>query len=153
MLDVVRKWTTELELVPLNDIDSRLTKDLGDHRVIQGLWQLGFQGLVTCDDSMVWLPEVVSIVRQTRFSVVACKDSGHDALKASGLLLTQIQGVAKRHDPARPQIWILNVVERGLTQFAEHAAKVQDRAGAKLDSFHLSQAQLHEPVLQARRAR
>lgn len=147
VLNVVKRWTAELDLVPLNDIDPRLTKDLGDHRVIQGLWQLGFQGLVTRDDSMLWLPEVVSMIRQTRSSVVACKDSGHDALKASGLLLTQLQSVAKRHDPSKPQIWTLNVVERGLLRFAEHEAKVEARSGSKIGSLRLSQSELRRPVL------
>lgn len=150
LLDVVHRWTPELDLVPLREIDPRLTRDLGDHRVIQGLWQRGFQGLVTCDDSMLWLPEVVAMVAQTRTSIVACVDSGDDPLKATGLLLTQLSHVAKRHDPTKPQIWFLNVAERLPKDFAKHVASVEKHASIKVASLRLSQAELNEPVLRER---
>ncbi len=143
----MREWTPEIELVPVKDIDPGLTAALEDHHLIQSLWQRGFEGLVTCDDSMLWLPEVVSMIKQTRFSVVACADAGHDVLKASGLLLTQMQSVAKRHDALKPQIWILTVRERQPRPFPEHAAEVESRSGVKLDTLRLSRHELDAPVL------
>lgn len=149
LLDVVRRWTPELRLVPLKEIDSGLTKDLGDHRVIQGLWQKGFLGLLTCDDSMLWLPEVVGIIAQTRFSVVACVNSGDDPLRATGLLLSQLPHIAKRHDPTKPQVWFLKVSERQPRRFHEHVASVEKRSSVRIASLRMTQAELNQPVLRS----
>lgn len=135
-------------MIPLKEIDPGLTRDLGDHRVIQGLWQKGFEGLVTCDDSMLWLPEVVVMIAQTKFSVVACVDSGDDPLKATGLLLTQIPHVVKRHDPRKSQVWLLKTTERQPKDFAKHMDTVEKHSSVKLASLRLSQIELSQPVLQ-----
>jgi hypothetical protein len=97
VLEIVARFTPDLDLRSIRSLDPRLTGGLADHRVILGLHQMRVEGLVTNDANMLSLPEVLSMVEQTGFSLVACRASGHDPLVATGLLLTHMARVARRH--------------------------------------------------------
>ncbi len=111
--EAFRHRVPELDIRLLVDFDRRFVEyDMPDHRLIQGLWQRGAEGLITCDDNMLDLPEVVKMVEQTRFSVVTVQRRGHDGIAASGLVLAHVARIARRHDPRRPQVWRLSAPER-----------------------------------------
>jgi hypothetical protein len=115
--------------------------------VLLALHQLGYEGLVTCDENMLWLPETVAVVEQTGLSVVVCAGAGHDPIMASGLLLAHLPHVAKRHRKGSPQIWTLKAVDRGPIPLAKHKESLARRSGVQVDDFRLSDAQLRTPVL------
>ena len=52
-----------------------------DHELIEDLAHRGLHGLVTCDDAMIFRPEVLAAVARFRFSVVTCRRVGHDAVR------------------------------------------------------------------------
>ena len=115
--------------------------------MVLGLHQLGIEGLVTNDANMLSLPEVLCVIEQTGFSVVACESSGHDALVATGLLLTHMSRVARRHVVGTPQVWLLRAPDRGPERFQELKASTEARTGLKVVDFRLTRKQLHEPVV------
>ncbi len=147
VLEIAGRYTPELVLRPIRAIEPKLTGGVGDHRVILGLHQLGIEGLVTNDANMLSLPDVLSIIEQTGFSVVACESSGHDALVATGLLLTHLSRVARRHRQGTPQVWLLRAPDRGPERFKALKASADERTGLKVADFRLTRRQLQEPVV------
>lgn len=145
--EIVSAWTPEIDLVRLRDIDARLAGGLEDHRLILALHQLGVEGLVTNDDSMLALPEVIAIIGQTGFSVVTCMRAGHDPLVATGLLLVHLGAVAKRHRRGTPQVWRLASAEKRPEDFEALTERVEDRTGRRIGDYDFSEAELSEPVL------
>jgi len=117
LLEIVSRYTPELDLRPIRHIDQRLTGGLGDDRLILALHQLGVEGLITNDDRMLSLPEVLAVVQQTWFSVVTCRQTGHDPLVATGLLLTHLGRIGRRYRAGTPQVWRLSAPDRGPERF------------------------------------
>ena len=146
LLDIVRIRTPELDLRHVRTIDARL-RGLLDHRLILALFQSGVEGLVTNDDRMIFLPEVLAIIQQTGFTVVTCRRTGHDPLVATGLLLVHLGRIARRHDQRTPQVWRLTAPERPPEDFAALVRNVEDRTGQRLATFTLTEQELEEPVL------
>jgi hypothetical protein len=101
---LLRSVIPQLDLRSWRTVDYRL-KALPDHRLILALHQRGLPGLVTCDEEMLELPEVLAVVKQVAFHLVVCTRTGHDAVAATGLLLYNLPHVAKRYQPRRAQIW------------------------------------------------
>jgi hypothetical protein len=147
LLDAVERWVLELELRRLREIDPRLTRGFDDWQVVLALSQLGFDGFVTNDDDMLWVPEVVSVIEQTAMSVVVCEKTGDDAVVASGLLLAHLPRVAKRFQRQKPQIWRLKATEQRPVDFSRHRAEVEERSKRRLADFELSDEQLRTPLL------
>ena len=102
-------YITEAELVPLRQIDARLTADIDDWEVILALHhhERPWDGLVTTDEGMLSLPRELSVVRQTNFTLVVAQDSGHDPIKATGLLLTHLPWICRETSSAGGQVWRL----------------------------------------------
>ena len=64
---------------------------------------------------------------QTQLTLVVALASGHDPVKASGLLFAYLGGICKRTEPDKAQVWQLNAAERSaddawhvLRRVAEH---------------------------------
>ena len=110
MAGVLRSVIPQLDLRSWKTVDPRL-KSLPDHRLILALHQRGLPGLVTCDEEMLELPEVLAVVKQVAFHLVVCTRTGHDAVAATGLLLYNLPHVARRYQARRPQIWRLTARE------------------------------------------
>jgi hypothetical protein len=125
--EAVDKWILELEILPLTDIDASLVGAYEDDQLILELERREVDGLITCDDNMVFRPEVLAAVNQTGFSVVTCRRVGDDPVRASGLLLVHLPDVAKRHRRGRPQLWRLGTVESRPVDFDEHKRQVRRR--------------------------
>lgn len=60
--------------------------------------------MITCDDNMVFRPEVLEAIEESGFSVVTCRRVGDDPVRASGLLLVHLPDIAKRYREDRPEI-------------------------------------------------
>jgi hypothetical protein len=147
LLEIIQTYTPELDLRPIRSINARLTGGLPDHRLILALHQLGVEGLVTNDDSMLALPEVLAIVEQTGFTVVACRRTGHDPLVATGLLLTHLARIARRHVRSTAQVWRLSAPDRGPETFRDLADSAEERSGRRIRDYRLPEAELGRPVL------
>jgi hypothetical protein len=62
------------------------------------------------------------------------RNSGHNPVKASGLLFAYLAGISQRTTPERPQVWRLNAANRAhdepwdfLARFAQHNGRADQR--------------------------
>lgn len=124
----IDKYVLAIEVVPLSELDPGLLGAYQDDELISELARRRVDGLITCDDNMVFRPEVLSVVQRTRFSVVTCRRVGDDPIRASGLLLVHLPDIASRHRSDRPQIWRLGTAQARPLEFTEHKRIVDDRA-------------------------
>jgi hypothetical protein len=61
---------------------------------------------------MLRQPRELAVLIQTRLTLVVALASGHDPVKASGLLFAYLAGICKRAEPDKPQVWQLNAADR-----------------------------------------
>jgi hypothetical protein len=86
IVDVLADYTPDVELVRVDEIDERMP-DLDDWEILLALHHQGdrWDGLVTTDSSMVRTPESLTVLMQTKLTLVVAMEAGHDMLKATGL--------------------------------------------------------------------
>ncbi len=128
IVDALVDFQVEAELVRIDRIDHRMP-DLDDWKLLLALHHhpQPWDGLITTDSSILRQPRELAVLIQTRLTLVVALASGHDPVKASGLLFAYLAGICKRTEPGRPQVWKLNAVDRAaddawsiLRQVAEH---------------------------------
>jgi hypothetical protein len=104
----------QVRLVPLASIDEWLTADIEDWEILLALYHHAepWDGLVTTDEGMLVLPRELSVLLQTRVSLVVVREAGHDPVMATGILLAQISGVCNRTTRDHPQLWKLGTTEK-----------------------------------------
>ncbi len=113
LVDAVAPFMPDVELVPIRRIDRRLA-EIEDWEVLLALHHhaRAWDGLITTDSSMLNQPRELAVVRQTNLTLVVAHDSGHDPLKATGLLLAHLPYICARTTPREPQIWYLEARNR-----------------------------------------
>lgn len=128
IVNVLAEYQADAELVRLGVIDSRLA-DLDDWEVLLALHhhERPWDGLITTDTSMLNQPRELSVLIQTKLTLVVALAAGHNPVKASGLLFAYLSRICKLTRPDRPQIWRLsagNIMPSGprdaLVRVAEH---------------------------------
>lgn len=126
--EAIDKFVLGIEIVLLVDLEPSLLGAYQDHELIADLARRGVEGLITCDDNMIFRSEVLDAIERARFSVVTCRRVGDDPVRASGLLLVHLPDVAKRHKRGQSQIWRLGTAESRPLEFSEHKRQVERRA-------------------------
>ncbi len=128
IVEALVDFQVEADLVRIDRIDPRMP-DLDDWQLLLALHHhhQPWDGLITTDSSILRQPRELAVLIQTRLTLVVALASGHDPVKASGLLFAYLAGISKRTEPGRPQVWRLNAVDRPaddawsiLRQVAEH---------------------------------
>ena len=139
LIVAVRPFAPEAELVSIRDVDPRMA-ELADWRVVVALHQdpVAWDGLVTTDEKMLSDAKLLAALLQTRLSLVITAGSGHDPLKAAGLLLTHLPSICRRTDPTTAQMWNLTSAERrpedpwaAMTRLAQRRRVQADRLYAE----------------------
>lgn len=99
----------EVAMRPIYEVDPRLSR-LEDWALILALHHHadGFAGLITTDARMMSQPQELAALQQTKLSLVVAEGSGHDPVKATGLLLTHLSRIAGLVQRDRAQIWSLS---------------------------------------------
>lgn len=125
---VLADFQAHADLVRIDQIDARLA-DLDDWELLLALYhdERPWDGLITTDGSMLNQgPELATLI-QTRLTLVVVLESGHNPVKASGLLFAHLEGICKRTLPDVAQVWPLRAVSQPhrdpwefLQRFAEH---------------------------------
>lgn len=108
IVEVLREFMTEAELVAVGDIDARLT-EIDDWEVLLALHHhpVEWDGLITTDMGMLSLPRELSVLLQTKLTLVVAAASGHDPLRATGLVLTYLPWIAVHTQRDAAQVWVL----------------------------------------------
>lgn len=147
IVEALGKFQTDAELVRISEIDDRLPH-LDDWEVLLALHrhERDFDGLITQDSSMLNLERELSVLIQTKLTLVVAMKSGDSPVKATGLLFAYLAGICKRTDPTKPQVWQLNAAERAATPAWDHLKKLADKrqtsAQGVYDDARLSKAEL-----------
>jgi hypothetical protein len=133
-------FQTDATLVPLDQINPRMST-LDDWELLLALHHHAdpWDGLITTDTSMLAQgPELATLI-QTRLTLVVAVASGHNPVKASGLLFAYLAGICQRTSPDRPQVWRLNAANRPpeepwefLKRFAEHNGRSVEEVWTEL---------------------
>ena len=89
ILEAIKRWMGDIELLPLRTIDPRLTR-LDDRKLLIALRQLGFEGLVTLNYKMLRNPSELAAVLKTKMTIFAIDGVGHDPIRATGALLLDL---------------------------------------------------------------
>ena len=113
IINVLREYLVEAELVSIRDIDSRMPM-LADWEILLALHRhsAGWDGLVTTDSSMVKLPRELSVLLQTKLTLIVAQAAGHDPLKATGLVLAHLPSICKQTKTGTAQLWLLSAKTR-----------------------------------------
>ncbi|HET7646980.1 MAG TPA: hypothetical protein VFK17_00325 [Gaiellaceae bacterium] len=113
IVDVLSEFMAEAELVPIAEIDARLS-DLDDWEVLLALHHhnRAWDGLITTDSGMLSLPRELSVLMQTHLTLVVAEAAGHDPLKATGLVLTYLPWIANQTRPDSAQLWVLRAANK-----------------------------------------
>jgi hypothetical protein len=95
-------------LVPVAAIDQRLT-DMEDWELLLSLHHhpKPWDGLVSTDDNMLTQARELATLMETRLTLFVCRAAGHDPVRATGLLLTNLSGICAQTTPGTPQVWRL----------------------------------------------
>jgi hypothetical protein len=147
IVETLREFMTEAELVAVGDIDARLT-DIDDWELLLALHhhERDWDGLITTDSGMLAMPRELSVLMQTGLTLVVADAAGHDPLKATGLVLAYLPWVAAHTEKDRPQVWVLRAANRPHDDPWEWLAKVAGRRGttaaALFDEAKLAEAEL-----------
>lgn len=109
IVDVLKSFQAEAELVSFAEIDSRLP-ELEDWEVLLALHHHArpWDGLITTDRSMLNQAPELGVLDQTKLTlVVALGGAGHDPVKASGLLFAYLARICRLTRRDEGQIWQL----------------------------------------------
>jgi hypothetical protein len=138
IVDVLRDWLTEAELVSIRHIDSRLTEDTEDWQLLLALHhhERPWDGLITNDSSMLWLAREVSVLMQTRLTLVVADGAGHDPLKATGLVFAHLPWICPRVDTATSQVWQLRANRKDADEPWELLRRIADHRHRDLQELY-----------------
>jgi hypothetical protein len=106
ILDSLREFITEVNLIPLRRIDERLP-ELDDRRLVIAIHQLGFPGFVTSNYKMLQNPRELAAVIATQICVFAIEGVGHDPIRATGALLLDLPSAARGMEAGRRGVFWL----------------------------------------------
>lgn len=130
IVEALDDYMTEAELVPVGDIDSRLSEvDDWEILVALHLHERPWEGMITTDSNMLSLPREMAVLCQTKLTLIVADASGHDPLKATGLLLAHLPGICKRTSRAQPQLWVLKTATRDADDPWDRVQQIAKRRG------------------------
>ncbi len=125
-----------IDLVALRSADSRLVGNSEDWAVLLRLHQLGYDAFLTTDGRMTEDPKVLAVLHQTRSTLVSFLETGHEAIRASGLTLLHLPYIAKSNVETLPQLWTLRPPQK------KDAKKAWDQIGEVASRHAISAQQL-----------
>jgi hypothetical protein len=157
IVKVLREYQADAELVSFSEIDSRL-QDLEDWEILLALHHHSrtWDGLITTDSSMLNQAPELSVVAQTKQTLVVALGTGHDPVKASGLLFAYLSRICELTSRDVGQIWRLkagNIMPtdptEALVRVAEHQNVPADEliAESRLDDEAFARDPLAPPTL------
>jgi hypothetical protein len=105
---VLQDYQVDAELVPLRAVDERMS-ELDDWELLLALRHHSrpWDGLITTDSSILFQALELSVLIQTRLTLVVTLEAGHNPVRAAGLLFTHLAGISRRTRPDEAQLWRL----------------------------------------------
>lgn len=150
---VLQDYMTEAELVPLGNIDSRLTADIEDWQILLALHlhPRPWDGLITTDSGILSLPREIAVIMQTHLTLVVAEAAGHDPLRATGLVLTYLPWIAAHTRADEGQLWALRAANRPHEDPWHRLERIAGRLGVTAETLYrqerLTRAELRQSPL------
>lgn len=108
IIDALGSGIPEADLVPIRRIDPRL-RQMDDWKLLLSLHHLkNWDGMVTTDSRMLKLTRELAVIHQTNLTLVVVEESGHDPIRAAGLLLVHLPMICRKTVRSTGQIWRLS---------------------------------------------
>lgn len=147
IVEVLTEFQEDGTLVPTSRIDQRYA-DLEDWEVLLALHhdELPWDGLITTDTSMLSQPLELSVLLQTRLTLVAVREAGHNPVKATGLLFAYLPNICKRTRDDVAQVWTPSAANRRHDEVWDVLAGVAERRGVTTADLY-AEHKLDEPAL------
>jgi hypothetical protein len=153
IIHALNEFIPEAELVPLRHIDPLLTEDIDDWQVLLALHhhERPWDGLIMNDSRILNSARELAVLRQTNMTLVVAEESGHDPIKATGLLFTHLAWIARQSTPERPQVWRLASRNRPPDDPWDYLERIADHQNQDVERIwresRLTNAQLAEDPL------
>jgi hypothetical protein len=152
IIEALNEFIPEAELVPLREIDPQLS-EIDDWQVLLALSHHAreWDGLITNDGRMLNLPREMCVLRQTNLTLVIALDSGHDPIRATGLLFTHLGYICRNTTPDESQVWQLQANNRPASDAWHHLQRIAQHQNADPEALwqesRLTAAELGENPL------
>lgn len=130
-------YIREAALTPLRDFDATLTQDVEDWEILVAISRREFDGFITGDDSMLWLSKEITVLIQTRLTLVVTAGVTHNPLLGTGLLLIHLPHIAHQTVPGTAQLWEVKPPRR--TNHADpwdQLRKIAERTGEEARALY-----------------
>jgi hypothetical protein len=120
-----------VDLVPVRKIrtDFSTLKDweliLELHKDTSQRWD----GLISNDDKMLSLAKEMTVLSQSRLTLVIIKGYGHDPVRATGVLLSHLDHICHHTSDEEGQIWRLAVTQKMPDSPTDYLERIADRTG------------------------
>ncbi len=124
------------ELVPVRLINSAL-RDMEDWALLLALYrhERAWDGLITNDEAMLSLPKEMTVLSQTKLTLVIAKGEGHNPIRAVGALLCHLPHICHHTTPERAQIWTLKVTQKNYVDPEQYLKRIADQKKASVASL------------------
>lgn len=124
------------ELVPVRAIDPALC-DMEDWTLLLALHRhkRPWDGLITNDEAMLSLPKEMTVLSQTRLTLVIAKGQGHNPIRAVGALLCHLPHICHHTTPDHAQIWTLKVTQKNHVDPRDFLKRLADQRKTSVASL------------------
>jgi hypothetical protein len=100
----------DAELVPIREIALDMA-ELEDWQLLLRLYRddRRWDGLITNDKAMLSMAKELTVLRQTKLTLVIPEGEGHNPVRATGVLLCHLSHICGLTRRDRAQVWVLRV--------------------------------------------
>jgi hypothetical protein len=117
-----------VDVVPVRLIDSAWAR-LDDWELILELYRHArpWDGLITNDEAMLSLPKEMTVLSQTKLTLVVAKGEGHNPIRAVGALLCHLPHICHHTKADVAQIWNLRVAQKNPDDVGDYLERIAAR--------------------------
>src|SRR5262245_52016978 len=114
-----------VDMVPVRTIRKEMA-DMDDWELLVALHRdkRPWDGLITNDEAILALPKEMTVLSQTRLTLVVVKGEGHSPVRATGVLLCHLAHICHHTTPERAQVWRLRVTQKNYEDASAYLDKI-----------------------------
>lgn len=127
---------SQVELVAIADIDAGFAM-LDDWELFVALHthRQHWDGLITNDDKLLALEKEMTVLSQTRLTLVVAKGEGDSPIRATGLLLCHLNHICHHSTTDRSQIWRLRVSQKDYEEPRDYLERIAAKKGTTVEQI------------------
>jgi hypothetical protein len=124
------------ELVPVRRIDESMPR-LEDWELLAALARHSrpWDGLITSDDSMLNDARAMTVLKETRLTLVIAQGQGHNPIRATGLVFCHLDHICAQTHSGRAQVWTLRASQKNADDVTTYLGKIAHREKISIDDL------------------